>query len=126
LEIGLAAGVTFGFFVRGSVVHAPSIVTVTPVPTTMTLRVAPRADVWQDEVVPGSSYAGLMLVNLSLVGRDLRDADFTGATLRAVDFTDADLNGARFEGATFDRYCRWPTGFDPTLHNATENDWPRP
>jgi hypothetical protein len=67
---------------------------------------------------PGPNYAGEVLLQTDLRGRDLRDADFTGAVLRGVGFRTSRLDGARFYGATFDARCRWPAGFDPREHGA--------
>jgi uncharacterized protein YjbI with pentapeptide repeats len=104
LEIGLATGAALAFFARGSVVQAPALEVRRSVAT---------------------SFAGQTLANVTLRG-DLRNTDFTGATLRGVDLAAARLEGARFRGVTFDRACRWPEGFDPTLRGATLNDWPPP
>jgi len=111
-EIGLAVGLALGLFVRGSDVQAPSVQEIRPAPDARAAHT-------------GLDYRGAVLQHVRFQG-NLTGADFSGSTLRAVDFSLSGLDGARFDRATVDRFCRWPTGFDPTLHGATLNDWPRP
>lgn len=44
---------------------------------------------------------------------DFRHADLRGTDVTGKDLSDADLTGAQLEGLKFDRFTRWPAGFDP-------------
>lgn len=65
----------------------------------------------------GAYLEGASLQNSSLVGIYARRTDFTGADLtasdlRAADLRDADLTDAVLAGATYDKFTRWPEGFN--------------
>ena len=58
------------------------------------------------------------LSDVGLSGANLAGAKFTNAIVREVYFGNANLAGADFSGATFDKYTRWPAGFDPLRAGA--------
>ena len=75
----------------------------------------------------GIHFDGATLTNVDLRGAELIGCDFRGARLRNVDFSGArlervDLEGAQLERVTlgdagwgpitYDRFTRWPAGFD--------------
>ena len=48
--------------------------------------------------------------------------DFTGANLEGADLTEAILFRTIFTGATYNRFTRWPLGFDPVANGAIRVD----
>ena len=70
---------------------------------------------WQ---IPGADFRGLTLTACLFNAADLRGADFRGCAFWECDFTGADLIGADLTGATFDRFTRWPAGFDAGAQGA--------
>ncbi|MDX1933210.1 MAG: metalloregulator ArsR/SmtB family transcription factor [Capsulimonadales bacterium] len=52
---------------------------------------------------------------IDLRSADLRGADLTDADVTGRDLSDADLTGCRLTGVRYDRFTRWPSGFDPSL-----------
>lgn len=53
-----------------------------------------------------------------LSGANLEGAKFANAIVREVTFSGANLSGSDFRGATYDKYTRWPAGFDPLKAGA--------
>jgi hypothetical protein len=53
------------------------------------------------------------LFGAALARADLRGADLRGADLRGADLTDVRLSGAQLEGAVYNLFTLWPSGFDP-------------
>ena len=98
----------------------------------------PSAQLWDadlkgadlsDSYVVGAHLGGADLSHADLSGSDLSDADlsrtwcngtsFRNAILREVNFfPHAALATADLRGATFDKYTRWPAGFDPLRAGA--------
>jgi uncharacterized protein YjbI with pentapeptide repeats len=80
----------------------------------------------------GVNLRGADLAGASLSRAWLMSADLTGANLAAADLTNvglgayfqwrppARLGGANFTGARYNRYTRWPPGFDPHKHGARQ------
>ena len=66
--------------------------------------------------------AGADLRGAGLRGAALREADMQGAWLDGADLTDADLRGTELARAHYDRFTRWPAGFDPQAHGARLED----
>jgi hypothetical protein len=64
------------------------------------------------------SLEGADLYDLDLGATDLRNANIRAARLRGCNFSEARLTGADLRGAIFDRFTRWPAGFDPQAHGA--------
>jgi hypothetical protein len=144
LEIGLVVGAALGFFVRGSVVHAP---TPAEVPTAVlkdigtegvSLRGYYRSS-WDRARWAGADLSDVDLREAVLMEADLRGAILTATNLRGADLTGADLSGARLwecdlrrakligtrlEGAVYDCLTRWPEGFDPQAHGARLDERP--
>jgi hypothetical protein len=56
-------------------------------------------------------------------GADLRGADLRWALLAGADLREADLEGAKLNGAVYDRFTRWPPGFNPRKRGATPAHW---
>jgi uncharacterized protein YjbI with pentapeptide repeats len=97
----------------------------------------PSAQLW-DADLRGADLSDSYLVGAHLAGADLQGADlsrsdlsdvglsganlagakFTNAIVREVHFGTANLTGADFKGAIFDKYTRWPRGFDPVRAGA--------
>ncbi|HTE20733.1 MAG TPA: pentapeptide repeat-containing protein [Armatimonadota bacterium] len=74
-------------------------------------------------ILSGAHLAGAQLraANLRHVymrGGDLRDVDLREADLTGADLAGADLAGADLRGARYDRFTRWPAGFDPRARGA--------
>ncbi len=55
---------------------------------------------------------------LSFRSADLRGVDFSEANLAQCDLSDANLKGVILSGVTYDRFTRWPEGFDPVDKGA--------
>ena len=55
-------------------------------------------------------------------GGDLRESDLREADLTGADLGEADLAGADLRGARYDRYTRWPAGFDAEARGARRVD----
>jgi len=55
---------------------------------------------------------------IDLTTVDFRHADLRGTDVTGKDLSDADLTGAQLEGLKFDRFTRWPEGFDPVRLGA--------
>jgi hypothetical protein len=78
--------------------------------------------------VRGAEWLGVDLHRAHFVGCDFRGADLRSANLRrarlwrcdltGADLSDADLTRVDILGATYDRFTRWPAGFDPEAHGA--------
>lgn len=73
----------------------------------------------------GSSFDAAILTSVKFDDADFSDRDsklgsiFTNATLHRVDFSNAHaINSAVFSGAHFDKWTKWPTGFDPIQAGA--------
>ncbi len=66
----------------------------------------------------GASLVGARLVGASLVGARLDGASLDGASLVGARLDRASLVGARLVGALYDRWTRWPDGFDPAASGA--------
>jgi hypothetical protein len=71
----------------------------------------------------GANFAGQDFSQANLRGADLTDAnlrgaDLSGCDLRGADFTGADLAGVELTDAAYDRFTRWPEGFDPDEYGA--------
>lgn len=73
-----------------------------------------------------SRSANLSKANLSeaqLLGADLREADLSmadlyKADLRGANLIKADLLNANLIGSKYNRFTKWPEGFDPSAHGA--------
>ncbi len=50
---------------------------------------------------------------IALRTADLRQVDLREADVTGKDLSDADLTGALLDGLKYDRFTRWPAGFDP-------------
>jgi uncharacterized protein YjbI with pentapeptide repeats len=77
----------------------------------------------------GACLRAAHLGGADLTGTDLRAADLRGAVLsdpetgsRGMPAGDADLHRARLRGARYDRFTRWPAGFDPGARGARLED----
>ena len=75
--------------------------------------------------------AGRDLDKATLAARDsgpgtraatLTEVDFRRADLRRASFRSACLWEVDFRGAFYDRFTRWPAGFDPRKRGATLED----
>ena len=63
--------------------------------------------------LPGATLTACEFRGGNLGGAILRSVTFWECDLRGADLTDADL-----AGATYDRFTRWPAGFEPQAHGA--------
>jgi hypothetical protein len=61
---------------------------------------------------------GADLSNTKLAGADLTGVNLKGANLGGANLEDAELTRADLGGASYNRYTRWPLGFDPQQHGA--------
>lgn len=66
----------------------------------------------------GQNLSQANLRGADITGANLRGADLTGSDLRGADLTGADLSGAELTDAVYDRFTRWPQGFNPAEHGA--------
>lgn len=78
-----------------------------------------------------STFASKTLTQVDLRDADLRGVNFRGADLWEVDLRGAKLDGADFHGAVYDRFARWPAGFEPRtngaeVHRISQPDTARP
>jgi hypothetical protein len=92
----------------------------------VTLRELPGEAVKNEELA-GTQWRyvnlrGVTFVNVDLRRANLEGADLRGATFAETDLRDANLAGADLTGVYFDRFTRWPAGFDPTAHGAVLDD----
>lgn len=71
-----------------------------------------------DALGPGASLVGAALGKLKLSGFELEGADLSGADLRGTDLTRAKLRGATLACATYNRFTKWPEGFEYTKQRA--------
>lgn len=67
------------------------------------------------------SYANLSsadITNGDLSGSTLNKTNLRGANLRGADLSNANLEGADLAGAKYDKFTKWPNGFDPDTTGA--------
>src|SRR5262249_1572136 len=61
----------------------------------------------------GANAARATLANVDLTGANLAGASFSRSFLSFVNLEGANLAGADFRRCAYDRFTRWPAGFDP-------------
>lgn len=71
-----------------------------------------------DADLRGADLSRSDLSDAYLSGANLEGAKFANAIVREVTFSGANLSGSDFRGATYDKYTRWPAGFDPQRAGA--------
>lgn len=65
-----------------------------------------------------TDFRGATFIACDVQGADLARADLRGARIWQCDLSSAQLDDVILAGAYFDRFTRWPTGFDPQVHGA--------
>lgn len=64
-----------------------------------------------------------ILTYCSFVHARLAGTRLAGSCFRKCDLRRADLAGADLRGLRYDRFTRWPAGFDPVEHGAVLDGW---
>jgi uncharacterized protein YjbI with pentapeptide repeats len=67
----------------------------------------------RDANISNAKMSGAILVEANLIGADLSSADLSGADMSQAHLFEADLRVTKY-----DRYTRWPEGFDPVAAGA--------
>ena len=75
---------------------------------------------WSD--VSGAVLVGANFYYGDLTGANFSSANLSGANLEGTDLTEAILFRTIFTGATYNRFTRWPLGFDPVANGAIRVD----